>query len=323
MDFLLEYRDPLFGLVLFFGLVFIIAFFSYWWALFRVRKEDDRLERFFEKFEPVGDKDIEKLLSDNQATLLFLADVFADKGEYERAIAIYLKLKNGADMRQRLELLEKIGDLYAKAGFLARVIQSYEEILRYVPRRPEVLRKLLLIYEKMNDWERIEEIVEILEELGAYEEERKYFAIKKAVATDDAEQVAKLKEDFVRIALEYLFATHRDLAWQLLKEDDIPKVIDILWRLPKDAIRSDMRALQELYTAKGYLRSAKRSDLFELDLLIHYPKADMDFEYLCEECKNVFPFAYHRCPKCASIKEPIVEMIITKRRGIDEESLSV
>ncbi len=323
MDFLLEYRDPLFGLLLFFGLVFIIAFFSYWWALLRLKKEDNWLERFFERFEGMGDKEIEKLLSDSQNTLLLLAEAFMSKGEYEKAIALYLRLKSESDFHTRLLLLEKLGDLYAKSGFLERAIQSYEEILRYLPRRAELLRKLLLLFEKMNDWERIEEVVEILEELEAFGEERNYFAIKKAVVFGDIEEVVRLKKEFRRIALEYLFRVDIDRAWQLLEPEDILAVVDILWRLPQESIRTDKRLLQELYSAKGYVALAKRSEIFEFDLLLHYPKGDLDFEYLCSECKNIFPFAFHRCPKCFSIKEPIVEMVITKKRGVDEESISI
>ncbi|NPA64286.1 MAG: tetratricopeptide repeat protein [Epsilonproteobacteria bacterium] len=323
MDFLFEYRDPLFGLVLFFGLIFVIAFLSYWWALFRIRSEDSRLERFFQRFEPVKDKDIDSLLQDHQATLLLLADALSDRGEYEKAIAIYLKLKEGADLRQKLQILQKLGDLYAKAGFMARAIESYEEILRYVPRRPKILRKLLLIFEKMGDWERIEEIVQILEELEAFEQERKYFAIKRAVAVENIQKIKTLKKEFPRIALEYLFARRVDLAWELLEDEDVPRVLDILWRLPKDQIRYHTPILQEIYTAKGYINMASSSDIFEIDLLLHYPKGDLDFEYLCVECKNIFPFPFHRCAKCASIKEPIVERIIIKKRGVDEESLSI
>ena len=45
--FFIEFRDPLFSVIIFFAIIFIITFFSYWWGRYR-RKEDSRhLDKFF------------------------------------------------------------------------------------------------------------------------------------------------------------------------------------------------------------------------------------------------------------------------------------
>ena len=42
----LEFRDPLFGIIVFVALIFIIAFVSYWWGRLRSKEDHRYLERF-------------------------------------------------------------------------------------------------------------------------------------------------------------------------------------------------------------------------------------------------------------------------------------
>jgi len=319
LDFLLQYRDPLFGLIVFFALIFIISFFSYLWAFYRLQKQQTRIDKFFERFTPKTE------LSQEYKERALLAEALVRRGEFEKAILLYNSLKEGADFKEKMRLLEKIGDLYAKAGFLGRSIKIYEEILFYQPRKPRVLRKLLLIFEKIGERDKIEEIISILQELGAYKSERDYFFLNKLIAQDKEEEVANfyLKKGFPRGALGYLFKKNPSLAWKVIKEKDILKIIDILWFLPPSVIKTHTPLLKEIYTAKGYVQEAKSSKIFELDILINYPNATLEFEYLCPKCKNLFPFEYRRCGKCATIQEPKVELIITKKRKSDEESLII
>ncbi|SMC08895.1 tetratricopeptide repeat protein [Nitratiruptor tergarcus] len=327
MDLLLQNRDPLFSLIIFFGLIFIISFFSYTWALWRVRKQKGSLEDFFARFQASADKEIANIIEGGDANraLLLLADAYTKSGDYEKAIAIYLKLKNNYDFKEQKKILEKLGELYYKAGFLARSVEIFEEILRYYPRSPRVLQKLLLVYERLYEYKKALGVCEVLEELGC-KSDRDYILAKIAVQKGDEQQLLAIYQKdpkLVRLIFEYLFQTNYIVAWEHLRTNDIPKLFDILWRLPREKISLHDTTLKELYTAKGYVQEVSGSQDFIFDLLIHYPKADLEFSYLCEVCKGVYPFAFTRCPGCHSVGSPTVERIVTQKKRIDEESFSV
>ncbi|MDF1880783.1 hypothetical protein JHD50_05600, partial [Sulfurimonas sp. MAG313] len=122
---------------------------------------------------------------------------------------------------------------------------------------------------------------------------------------------------------EYLFRQAPDLAWKALDQSLCERISDILWNLESHQLDLDIIAsnayLRELYSAKGLMNSAQNSSIFELDVLIQlqkqgYTEADLQFEYLCNECKQVFPFSFHRCPNCLGIDTILNEMLLTKTR---------
>ena len=51
--FFIEFRDPLFGLIVFFTLIFVITFVSYWWGKYKYREDSKYLDKFL--------KDLQKL----------------------------------------------------------------------------------------------------------------------------------------------------------------------------------------------------------------------------------------------------------------------
>ncbi len=320
MDFVLGYRDPLFGLILFVGLVFIVSFFSYWWAVVKFKKQQNSLQQFFQT---LGTK-IDKELSQEEM-LWLLAKSYEQNGKYEKAIALYLRLGESLDPQKRVEVLKCLGDLYLKIGFLARSQKIYEEILGYYPRRIDVLERLLRVYEQMGEYDQAVEVVQILEELEHQSMESLYVQAKYLVQRKNTDELLALYEQhpfLIRVVGEYLFAQDPKLAWECIQPQDFPKIADILWYLPKEQIRTHTPFLQELYSAKGYVDLAKDSQIFELDVLLHYPKARLEFEYLCPKCKRVFPFGFTRCPVCLGVEPPVIEYTLAKRRE-DEESLSV
>ncbi len=316
MDFLLAYRDPLFGLLVFFGLVFIISFFSYSWSLLRFRRQKDSIEEYFKRFEHSDTfRRLPKQLGSRQM-LLRLAESYAKEGDYEEAIAIYLELKDQSDLEQKLQILEKLADLYKRGGFLQRSKEVYEEILRYKPRNVKVLEKLMVVDEKMGLMDEAMEVVQILEELENTTPKTEHLKAKYAIAKGDVQTliaIYKKNNDFVRIVFEYLFRIDPDRAWRELDAKDYEAIIDILWQLPKEAARFDHPFLQELYSAKGYIQKATTSKIFELDIILHYPKATLDFEYLCKKCKNIFPFPFTMCPQCGCVRSPQVELVLAKK----------
>ncbi|MRJ02724.1 MAG: hypothetical protein C6I05_04660 [Epsilonproteobacteria bacterium] len=321
-DFLIGYRDPLFGLIVLFALVFIISFFSYWWAIYKSREQDLHLRRFFRRFEQGNRKIVEILERPNShKALLLLADALAKSGEYEEAIAIYLRLQEYEDREGRLEILVRLADLYRKAGFLGRSREIYEEILGIIPRHREALRSLLIVYERLRDFEGAFDVLESLEEIENIEKERGYLEALQAAEERDTGKLVEIYRRGVvkRSVLEPLFSLDPQLGWNVIREEDIPAIIDILWYLPPSQISTAYPLLKELYSAKGYIREVESSSLFELDLLLHYPRADLEFIYLCQGCKRRFPLAFGRCPTCGHVEEMVVELIVTQKKGKDEK----
>ena len=322
MEYLVQNRDPLFSLIIFVGLIFIISFFSYVWAVGRSKKQKESLESFFAKFHSDAKESIDELLqrNDSKEALLLLAQAYTKSGDYEKAIAIYTHLKDSFDQK---DILLELAKLYSKAGFLARSVAMYEEILRFFPRDRKALRDLLLLYEKMGRLQDALAVGEILQELGESSLDRAYIQGLIALKQCDTDRLLQLYQAYpqlLRLVFEYLFQNDHALAWHNLRPNDYMKIVDILWHLPKEKIQTDHPFLQELYSAKGYVRLAEESQIFAFDLLLHYPKAELEFEYVCTTCKSIYPFAFYRCPQCTTIGSCEIEMIITQKKRSNEEN---
>jgi hypothetical protein len=134
-----------------------------------------------------------------------------------------------------------------------------------------------------------------------------------------------------RMVFEYLFLHNPKLAWSVIDIQRVSILADILWKLPQEHVDFTVVAkssfLQELYTAKGYIKDAQSSGVFELNILIHLQNkidATLSFEYICKECKVVFPFGFHRCSSCHAIDSLELEYAVVKDyfRKADETSNS-
>lgn len=333
-NFLISYRDPLFGILVFLTLVFIVSFFSYWWAYYKKREEDSKLTKFFKKFEESADEEITKIdeKRDTKKALLLLAKAFEKSGDFEKAIAIYLNLsKRENSSKNRYDILKKLGIVYFRAGFLEKSRDILLETLKFCPRDRDALKFLMVIYEKLQNYEKAFEVLESLGELTDVSDEEIYFKIlditKNRKNENELFKIYENYQKYERLILDYLFKNSPKRAWEAAKRDDFKKVIDILWRLNKKDVdfeivkRDDF--LSELYSAKGYVDFKDESSIFELDVLLKLKEriADLEFEYLCQDCKNIFPIPFSRCPKCLSTKTPKVELILTKRRE-NEKSIS-
>ena len=327
MENFFAYRDPLFGLVIFFALIFIVSFFSYWWALYRAQEKKRSLSQFFHKFESSIDKEINALLEDKKSkeALMLLARAFERSGDYEKAIGIYLKLQEEFDEKERLTILRALGELYFKAGFLARSQEIYEEILGLWPRDIQTLKSLLLLYEKIGQFKEALKIAEVLEELEPIAQVYKDYLILKSSSFDKKlyKTIYERSPILKRAIFEDFFRYDFKGAWEILKEEDFKELFDILWYLPKSKIALHNPFLEELYSAKGYIQRKKSSSHFALDLLLHYPKADLEFMYLCKGCKQTFPFSFMRCPSCQEIAGVALEWQIVPKRRESEEGLSI
>jgi len=332
----IEFRDPLFGIIVFFVLIFIVAIFSYWWGRYKLKEEDKTLNRFAAQFHKLpSEKELKSLIADgglSEKSWLLLAHTYEKEGDYEKAIEIYqalIELPKESESRRETMLL--LGKAYFKAGFLERSREIFLQILKAHPRTPQALEQLLLVYEYLQEYTNALEVLEPLEELGMEAGKDKLYlkaiGLIRNTKVSHEERMAILVNQYEEhhqlsyLIFEYLFRHDPALAWQHLDQSQCERISDILWQLSEDNLDLDIISsngfLRELFTAKGVVDLAQSSHVFELDVLIKLRHANekgatLQFEYLCQECKQVFPFAFHRCPSCHSIDTIMCESILTK-----------
>ncbi len=338
----IEFRDPLFGIIVFFVLVFVIAFFSYWWGRYKTREDHRYLDRFLRQFKTFpSENELNELINANtisEKSWLLMADAYYQNGDYEKCIMIYRSLVERHDEpgRQR-DAMFLLGRTYFKAGFLERSEIVFLQILRQFPRTPQALRYLILVYEYLHQYDKALDALGPLNELGeSLSLDRLYLeclSLMHTATLKEDEKVEKLiaiyREHHVLdyLIFEYLFRHHPKRAWENLDLSRVERVSDILWRLPEEMCDLDIIAnngyLRELFSANGLNKLAQNSSVFELDVLIKLrqfasPVATLQFEYLCNECKRINPFVFHRCPHCNALDSVVTELVLTKAT-IDEE----
>ncbi len=335
---LINYRDPLFAVLLIAGMVFVIALVSYWWGVYVKSRKSRRLQRFLRRFETQGvKKSLESMPYSPTITqpLVLLAKAYEKSGEYNNAIEIGLYLlKHCEDEALTYELMELVGTTYMHAGFLERARTTFMQILRSNPRNRRVLNDLMVVYERLQDFKRAKEVIEPLETMGADVADLKLYLELKSVLADSqlehdekVQKVVSLYEKsgkFERIVFEYLLKNEPRRAWEMVKEEDIECLIDIFWFLPAsyldyDRIKESPK-LSAIYGARGDIEPPKPIGWFLIDMLGHlrktgFDKATLQFAYLCDSCKQQFPVPFERCPRCLALDSVVVEREITKADG--------
>lgn len=338
----IEFRDPLFGIIIFFALVFIIAFVSYWWGRLRSKEDHRYLEKFLRSFTKLPAQ--EQLRREigrstvSHKSWLMIAQNYVQNGDFEKAVEIYQSLSElQSEPHRKRETLFLLAQAYFKAGFLERCETILLQILRRFPRTPQALKLLLLTYERLRAYPKALEILDPLDELGNdIEADRHYletvtmlqdFSLEtRQKCTLLAQNYAK-KHTLTYLTFEYLFRHDPALAWQTLDPSSCHVISDILWQLPQEHLNLDIISsngyLRQLYSARGSVNLAQNSSDLELDVLIKLRRCghtdnDLQFEYLCGRCKQIFPFAFHRCPHCHAIDSIIPETLLSK--GHYEES---
>ena len=344
--FFIEFRDPLFSVIIFFAIIFIITFFSYWWGRYR-RKEDSRhLDKFLRQFRSLPSKEeLKTLISGgelSEKSWLLLAQSYFKNGDYEKSIDIYNEILKVSTSLNKKETMFLLGRTYFKAGFLERAKQIFLEILKNAPRTPQALHYLLLVYERMRDYKSALDVLEPLDELNEDITSDKAYLKSLALLNDtnlDAEEkTAKLLEIYLQthqltyLVFEYLFRVNPKLAWENFDSSQSERLTDLLWALDSSHLDLDIISknsyLRELYSARGDIDEATGSSIFEFDVLIGLKRssvnATLNFEYICNSCKQIYPFIFHRCSHCHSIDTAIVEWSITKdyHKDFSEENNS-
>jgi tetratricopeptide (TPR) repeat protein len=344
--FFLEFRDPLFSVIIFFAIIFMITFFSYWWGRYKTKEDSRRLDKFLQQFKSLPSKSELKVLISSgelsEKSWLLLANSYYKNGDFEKSIEIYNEILKLPTLTNAKDTMFLLGKTYFKAGFLERAKQIFLEILRKSPRTPQALHYLLLVYEYMRDYKGALEILEPLDELGEDILREKMYLQALTILNnyelsndDKATQLLDIyskEHQLSYLIFDFLFKTNPKLAWEHFDSSQSEILVDILWQIEVKNLDLDIISknsfLRELYTARGDLGLATRSSVFELDVLINLKNtsvsANLNFEYLCESCKQVHPFAFNRCSYCHSIDTSRVEWSLVKdyHRDFSEENNS-
>ncbi|XOB61466.1 tetratricopeptide repeat protein [Campylobacterota bacterium DY0563] len=343
----LEYRDPLFGIIVFFTLIFIISFLTYSFSLYKEKKARKDYRKLLRRFEigKLKEEDYVHLYKTYNLpfdSIILLASTFVHKGNYTKAISVYLTLlEHVTDRVKKEELLELLGSTYFKSGFMQRAKEIFLRILKFSPRNINALNYLLIINEKLKDYQSAQETIECLEEVGVDIKKDKIYIDTLTIINNPIESFEKKSEklyeifkenpDIQRLIVQFYLQYNKKFFWEHLNEFDFKKLIDLMWYLNFDDLDFDKIAqnkiLNELYNAKGYLKTIKHSNDFVFDILIalnnheHKIPATIDFEFMCSSCKQIHPIFDSRCPHCHSILTLNVKHNLVKSLNETNQSL--
>lgn len=343
----LGYRDPLLGIIILFILIFLISFFTYSFGIYKerqARKDYRKLSRRFElgKLKEEDYVHLYKTYNLPFDSILLLASSFLHKGDYNKAINVYLTLlEHVSDRVKKEELLELLGNTYFKGGFLQRSKDIFLRVLKFSPRNKNVLNNLLIVYEKLKDYKKAKEVASSLEELGRPMQKNLLYLDTLTILNDPVfsydkrcellYDIFKKDKSIERVFVQFLLQFNKTFFWEHIEEFDGKKYVDLLWYLNFDDIDFDNihknDFLVELYSAKGYIDTKKHSDDFIFDILMalniheHKIKATLDFEFICSSCKHVHPIFDTRCPNCHSILTFDIKHTLSKE--LDERNQSL
>jgi pentatricopeptide repeat protein len=311
----------------------MITFFSYWWSRYKRREDSKYLDNFLKQFRTLPSKDELKVLISSgelsEKSWLLLAHSYSKNGDYEKCIEIYNEILSMGSSENKRETMFLLGKTYFKAGFLERSRQVFLSILKTNPRTPQALKYLLLVYEYMKEYQSALDVLEPLDELGVDIELdsihlKMMELLNSTELTQDEKSLKLLKmyketHQLAYIVFEYLFRVNPKLAWENFDSSKSELLSDILWGVEAKNLNLDIISkngyLRELYSARGDINLAQSSSIFEFDVLIKLKgkaNASLSFEYMCNSCKQVFPFVFNRCSSCHSVDTSRVEWSLSK-----------
>jgi tetratricopeptide (TPR) repeat protein len=306
-------RDPLFQIILFISIVFIGVLFTLIFERFREYLREKQLNKFFKDFDYF---EIDNLKLDNASieALFLLAKAYNKEGDYEKALKVYLWINKTL---KSPEILKEIAKIYFKAGFLEKARDMAYKVLRVRPRDKEMLKILLLIDEKLGNFKEMIDIIEIFEELEIdLKREKanailKYLQNGKSCSLDFCKDIKTIddiyrKYPFIkREYLSYLFNKNPNKAYKLI-EKDYYEYLDLFF------YRNDIPS--EIKNNKWVI---DENTPFEIKALNYIPSslATLEFEYICTNCKKIFPLYSSRCPNCSELfsKKLIIKLVENKR----------
>lgn len=169
MDFFfVEYRDPMFGLLVLVALVLVVALLHYAWRTLSSKSQKKGLEGFIKKFDIADEhKDLLRASSLSLENLHFLAGIFTKSGEFEKAIQIYLiALEKIKDKDEQEAIFYDLAEVYFRAGFLQRSVEVLLNALNLRPRNEKALKLLKIVYLRLKRYDEVLQSLDALFELG-------------------------------------------------------------------------------------------------------------------------------------------------------------
>lgn len=329
-SFFVDYRDPVFSVIMLVAIVVIVSFMSYWWGIFKTQKEKNKIEKFIKKFETHTNRsdDYKQTLYKfdfSTESLTLLAKSFSKSGDFEKAIDFYLiVLKKITKKSDKRYVLTELGKTYFKAGFLHRSEEVLIESLRLYPRNEIALNFLTMIYEKLKKFDDALKVLDSLEELNTISsKQREYIKSLQIYTNSNLSNQEKIKA-LLKISESFSLAERliveiwqkSDIDEKMLDGFDWEQILDLLWYMNVNFANFNNPLANCINFAKGVSNNAK-CDIFELEVLgklksIDYDSANLTFEYTCSSCKQSFPVHFYRCPNCQDLATVKILPIITK-----------
>jgi tetratricopeptide (TPR) repeat protein len=338
--FLPDYNDPIVSILLLLGIIFAVSVVSYGYSIWKQEQKQKELLNFLKSFESNEcTLDTKNMPFDEgmKKPLFLLALSYQKSGEYSKAINLYLYLlKHTKDN----SILSHLAEAYHKAGFLKRSVDIYKEILHQTPRNKDVLYKLEFSYEQLREYNKANEVLDILEVLGEnvskYKSNLKLQKILKGNLQKDKkfEKLTNLLKDssLTWPILRELFILNPNKAWIYYQDKEFKNLIDILYKLDIIQLNLDIISnhtnLTKLYYTKGFLQNSlnNKETIFAIDLLASakesgFNKGTLGFKFNCSKCKSTFPIMAYRCPNCHRVYSFNIEVTIEQQREKSSYSL--
>jgi len=334
------YDDPLFSILIIVILVLIVTVSSVLLGNYKEKNKRNSLKKFLGGFNKsncvlaIEEMPFEKALIQ---PLTLLAEAFKNQGEYPKAINLNLYLiDNIPNFFEKEKILEQLGTTYLKAGFLKRSKSIFLEILKKHPRNITALYHLGIVYELLHEFDNALETIEPLKILGEKTKNLEAHIrlskllenkqLSKAEKVNNLTTLLKEKNYPYHRIMKALFSLDLKVAWSHIDNEQIESILDILWLLPSINLNFDIilknETLSAIYLAKGHLESNGSkflSNIFSIDTIISAKHSDnhsvdLLFSYGCGKCKNHFPIAFIRCPKCYAIDAMHIKETLVRKQ---------
>jgi len=314
---MLDYRDPLFSIIVFLVLIVITILVVNFLGDLKQKNQLKDLKEFVDRFDFLDDKEIESIFSDNisKNALLLLAIAFEKEGNYEKSLNIYMVLLKNSNQDEKFKILQNMAEVYCKAGFLHKSREALLEILKAHPRKLDALNLLFIVDDKLKNYEEMDNIIEILEELEVDVYKKKaYLYFQKARFANDKEKIKALYKTYPilkRNYINYFIYINPKMVFDEIKEKDVYKFLDIFWQFDNLPMKDKFIFIK---AAKKEITTTLKAPIFELEVLKYTPKglANLEFEYICNNCKHLTPLYDDRCPHCKELFTLQLEVQITK-----------
>ena len=314
---MLGYRDPLFSIIVFLLLIVIVLLSINFFAYLKEKKKKHNLEEFIKKFDFLNDKEIESIFSEDISSnaLMLLAIAFEKEGNYEKSLNIYKVLLQNTN-KEKFTILQNMAEVYFKAGFLQKSKEALYEILKSYPRNIKALKLLFVLDDKLKDYNEMENIIEILEELEIdVTKEKAYLEFQQSKFENNKEKIISLYKKYPilkRNFVNYFLNKDISIVFTSILDDDVYNMIDLFWYI--DYLPLDKESFKHIQAAKKEITFDKKPPVFELEVLKYLPKdlANLEFEYICSNCKHITPIYEDRCPHCKELFTLQIEIEIVK-----------